>query len=70
MRRRISLKSNTCTEGVDVYTAGISGKVGAHYPGRSRRGPYVLLLSRGDGISGEKSAEGIVGSSAGPKAGT
>jgi hypothetical protein len=35
MRRRISSKSSTCTEGVAVYAAGISGKVGAHYPGRS-----------------------------------
>ena len=35
MRRRISSKSNTCTESVDVDAAGISVKVGAHYPGRS-----------------------------------
>ncbi len=35
MRRHISSKSNTCTEGMGVYAAGISVKVGAHYPGRS-----------------------------------
>ncbi len=35
MRRPITSKSNTCTEGMDVYAAGISVKVGAHYPGRS-----------------------------------
>ena len=35
MRGRISSKSSTCTEGVAVDAAGISGKVGAHYPGRS-----------------------------------
>jgi len=39
MRGPISLKSNTCTEGVDVYAAGISVKAGAHYPGR----PLVVL---------------------------
>jgi hypothetical protein len=35
MRRPISSKSDTCTESVAVYAAGISVKVGAHYPGRS-----------------------------------
>jgi hypothetical protein len=35
MRRPISSKSDTCTEGGVVYAAGISVKVGAHYPGRS-----------------------------------
>ena len=35
MRRQISSKSNTCTESLDVDAAGISGKVSAHYPGRS-----------------------------------
>ena len=30
----MSLKSDTCTEGVDVYAAGISAEVSAHYPGR------------------------------------
>ena len=35
MRRQISSKSHTCTEGVHVYVAGISAKADAHYPGRS-----------------------------------
>ena len=35
MRRQIDSKSGTCTEGVAVDAAGISGKVGAHYPGIS-----------------------------------
>ena len=35
MRRLKDSKSNICTEGVDVYVAGISVEVGAHYPGRS-----------------------------------
>ena len=35
MRRRISLKSDTYTKSMDVYAAGISVKVCAHYPGRS-----------------------------------
>jgi len=35
IRRLISSKSHTCTEGVYVYVTGISGKVNAHYPGRS-----------------------------------
>jgi hypothetical protein len=35
MRRPISSKSDTCTEGMGVYAAGISVKVDAHYPGRS-----------------------------------
>ena len=35
MRGHISSKSNTCTECVNVDMTGISGKVNAHYPGRS-----------------------------------
>ena len=35
MRRHRTLKSKTCTGDVDVYAAGISVKVSAHYPGRS-----------------------------------
>lgn len=31
----MSSKSSTCTESADVDAAGISGKVNAHYPGRS-----------------------------------
>jgi hypothetical protein len=37
MRRQISSKSETCTESMDVYVAGISVKVITHYPGRSAR---------------------------------
>ena len=48
MRRHISSKPETYTESMDVDVAGISGKVNAHYPGRS-----VL-------DSGQKSAEAIV----------
>lgn len=47
MRRRISSKSDTCTEGMDVYAAGISGKVGAHYPGRSVHLPCATVIERG-----------------------
>jgi hypothetical protein len=57
------LKSKTYPEGRLVNGAGISGKVCAHYPGRSQ-GLFRqagLLSSRGDGKSFEKSAEGIVG---------
>jgi len=39
MRRRISSKSDTCMESMDVYVAGISVKVSAHYPGRSHGMP-------------------------------
>jgi hypothetical protein len=48
VRRPISLKPETYPESVDVDVAGISGKVSAHYPGRS-------VLN-----NGQKSAEGIV----------
>ena len=61
MRRRISSKSSTCTESIDVNAAGISVKVSAQYPGRSRRLLAQLLLLRGGRKSDEKSAEGIVG---------
>jgi len=37
MRVQMLSKSDTCTEGVDVYAAGISVKAGAYYPGRSGR---------------------------------
>ena len=71
MRRRISSKSNTCTEGTYVYAAGISVKVGAHYPGRSVYLSRVgLPASRGVGTGMQKSAEGIVGFSTGLKART
>ena len=35
MRRQLSLKSDTCTEDMDVDAAGISVKVIESYPGRS-----------------------------------
>ena len=70
MRRPISSKSETCTEGMYVYAAGISVEVGAHYPGR----PVYLLrelpLSRGGGKGRQESAEGILGLSTGLKART
>ena len=43
MRRHRTLKSDTCTEGVIVYAAGISVKVSAHYLGRS---PLLFLNER------------------------
>jgi hypothetical protein len=39
VRRRIASKPDTYTESMDVYVAGISGKVSAHYPGRSQSLP-------------------------------
>ena len=46
MRRRISSKSKTCPEGMDVNAAGISVKVGAHYPGRSVDLPCATGIER------------------------
>lgn len=46
MRGRESSKSNTCPEGADVDAAGISGKVGAHYPGRSASLPCATGIAR------------------------
>ncbi len=46
MRRPISSKSDSCTEGAGVYAAGISGKVCAHYPGRSVRLPLATAAER------------------------
>ena len=63
MRRQLSSKPETCTEGMDVDAADISVKVCVHYPGRSVCLPNVLPPSRGDGRGMQKSAEGIVGSS-------
>jgi hypothetical protein len=48
---------------MEVDAAGISVKVGAHYPGRSVHLLGELPLSRGEGMDGQKSAEGIVGDS-------
>lgn len=67
MRSPLSSKSDPCTEGAVVDATGISVRVGAHY-----RGDLSVCLglpaSRGVGMGGQKSAEGIVGLSAGPKA--
>ena len=60
VRRPISSKPGSCTERAHVDAAGISGEVGAHYPGRSVA-CLVLLPSRGGGMGWQKSAEGIVG---------
>ncbi len=46
MRRPISSKSHTCPEGLYVYAAGISGKVEAHYPGRSVHRPRATGVER------------------------
>lgn len=46
MRSPLSLKSNTCTESMDVYVAGISGKDRAHYPGRSVGLPLATGVAR------------------------
>jgi len=43
VRRPNSSKPNTCTEGLYVNAAGISGKVGVSYPGRS----HVVLHAPG-----------------------
>jgi hypothetical protein len=48
---------------MEVDAAGISVKVGAHYPGRSAQLLDELPLPRGEGMDGQKSAEGIVGDS-------
>jgi hypothetical protein len=45
MRRQISSKSEPCTEDAGVDAAGISAKVGAHYPWRSAGEPAEV--SRG-----------------------
>jgi hypothetical protein len=46
MRRPISSKSYTCTGSLDVNAAGISGKVVAHYPGRSVAVPWAIVIER------------------------
>jgi hypothetical protein len=46
MRRQLSPKSCTCMEGMDVDAAGISVKVGAHYPGRSVYLPCATAIER------------------------
>ena len=46
MRSHVPSKSCTCTEGADVYAAGIRVKVGAHYPGRSVNLPCATGVVR------------------------
>jgi hypothetical protein len=46
VRRPLSSKPETGTEGADVDAAGISVKVGASYPGRSGRLPSATTLER------------------------
>jgi len=46
MRRQVTSKSNTCTEGMEVYAAGISVKVEAHYPGRLFNLPSAIVIER------------------------
>ncbi len=46
MRRPLSSKSNSCTEGMIVDAAGISAKVGVHYPGRSVCLPLATIIKR------------------------
>ena len=46
MRRRNSSKSDTCPESLYVYAAGISVKVGVHYPGRSAVLPRATTVER------------------------
>ena len=46
MRRRRTLKSETCTERAGVYAAGISVTVSADYPGRSLGMPLATSIAR------------------------
>jgi hypothetical protein len=65
MSRHVSTKSSTYTGSFFVYAAGISVKVGVHYPGRSGRLPDRLFPSRGGEMNSQKSAEAIVTSTTG-----
>ena len=69
MRGLINSKSDTCTESMEVYAAGINAKAGAPYPGRSAGLFLIEGLSspRGDEKGWQKSAEAIVGASTAPK---
>lgn len=57
MRRHRSSKSNTCTERMTVYAAGISAKVKTSYPGRSVNLPVLkgtcatVAARRWDGLA-------------------
>jgi hypothetical protein len=44
VRRQVSLKLNSYTEGVDVDVAGISVKVFVQYPGRSDSMLYFVAM--------------------------
>ena len=46
MRMQVASKSNTCTESSVVDATDISGKVGAHYPGRSVILPCASVAER------------------------
>ena len=68
MRSQLSLKSKIYPESMYVYVAGISGKVSAHYPGRSAlclHSSYPRRMERTEfrvnGMTAvQKSAEGKV----------
>ena len=59
MRRHISSKPDTCTEGADVDAAGISVKVTRITLG-GLSACLVLPASRGVGMGWQKSAEAVV----------
>lgn len=67
MRSQISLKSNTCPEGVGVYATGIRVK-GVRITRGDLLACHVLPTLRDVGMGGQKSAEGIVGPPTGLKA--
>ena len=46
MRGQIDLKSDTCTESMEVDAAGISVKVMVSYPGRSVNLPWATVIER------------------------
>ncbi len=46
MRRPLSSKSDSCTEGMVVDAVGISVKVGAYYPGSSVYLPSATVIER------------------------
>lgn len=68
MRGHLSLKSKIYPGSMDVYVAGISGKVSAQYPGRSAlclHSSYPRRMERTEDVvrhltAVQKSAEGIV----------
>ena len=70
MRSQLSLKSKIYPESMYVYVAGISGKVSAHYPGRSAlclHSSYPRRMERTEDVvrhltAVQKSAEGKVSS--------